>query len=87
MKKKALIILQLFLPLLLLALGSGQSGGLGLIFQQIETMGARQWLNVTAGSLVSRAAAVAPVPERLADSLPRFSFPFASPADQSRRGN
>jgi hypothetical protein len=87
MKKKALIVLQLFLPLLLLALGSGQSGGLGLIFQQIETMGARQWLNVTAGSLVSRAAAVAPVPERLADSLPPFSFPFASPADQSRRAS
>jgi hypothetical protein len=69
MKQKTLTALRLLLPLLLLAAGSPPSGGLGLIFEQIETMGARQWLNITAGSLVSRAAAAVPVAGRAAHTL------------------
>jgi hypothetical protein len=86
MKKKAVTALSLLLPLLLLVMGSGQSGGVGLIFEHIQTMGARQWLNVAAGSLVSRAAAVAPISDRIADSFPHLSFPFASAANQRRNG-
>jgi hypothetical protein len=86
MKKKALTALHLLLPLLLLVMGSGQSGGVGLIFEHIQTMGARQWLNVAAGSLVSRAAAVAPIADRIAAGFPHLSPPFAAAANPSRNG-
>ena len=54
MKYKALFGLRLLLGLLLFATGSGQTGGLGLVVQQIETIGPRQWLKM-AGSIVSSA--------------------------------
>ena len=55
MKYKALFRTRsrLVLGLLLFASGSGQTGGLGLVVQQIETIGPRQWLSLMAGSIVS----------------------------------
>jgi len=55
MKYKALFGLRLLLGLLLFATGSSQTGGLGLVVQQIETIGPRQWLSLMAGSIVSSA--------------------------------
>ena len=55
MKHKTLRGLQLLLGLLLFAAGSGQTGGVGLVVQQIEAVGARQWLSLMAGSIVSSA--------------------------------
>src|SRR5262249_30068028 len=55
MKYNALFGLRLLLGLVLLAAGSGQTGGLGLVVQQIETIGPRQWLSLMAGSIVSSA--------------------------------
>jgi len=52
MKYKALFGLRLVLGLLLFASGSGQTGGLGLVVQQIETIGPRQWLSLMAGSII-----------------------------------
>jgi hypothetical protein len=72
MKKKALTAARLFLSLLMLTAGSGSSGGLGIIVDQIQAIGPRQWLNVATASLVSRAAAAAP--DRIARHLPDFSF-------------
>ena len=72
MKKKALAAVRLLLPLLMLAAGSGSSGGLGIIVEQIQAIGPRQWLNVATASLVSRAAAAAP--DRIARHLPDLSF-------------
>lgn len=57
MRYKALFGLRLLLGLLLFASGSGQTGGLSLVVQQIETIGPRQWFSLMAGSIVSSAAA------------------------------
>jgi hypothetical protein len=53
MKYKSLFWLRLLVGLVLFAIGSGQTGGLGLVVQQIETIGPRQWLSLMAGSIVS----------------------------------
>jgi hypothetical protein len=66
--------LRLVLGLLLFASGSGQTGGLGLVVQQIETIGPRQWLSLMAGSIVFSA----PVSQRIARAFPRRFVPFAS---------
>lgn len=73
MKYKALFGLRLVLGLLLFASGSGQTGGLGLVVQQIETIGPRQWLSLMAGSIVFSA----PVSQRIARAFPRRFVPFA----------
>jgi hypothetical protein len=65
MTHKALRGLQLTLGLLLFAAGSGQPAGLSLVVQQIEMIGARQWLGLIAGS------AMAPVSERIAAAFAR----------------
>jgi hypothetical protein len=52
MKSKALSALRLLLALLVFAAGTDQSGGFGLVVQQIETIGPRQWLNLMAGTIV-----------------------------------
>ena len=46
--------------------GSGQTGGVDLVVQQIRTIGPRQWLSLVAGSIMSNAPAVAPVSQRIA---------------------
>src|SRR5207344_1657715 len=46
MKHKALCWSRLLLGLLLFAAGGGSPGGLGLVVQQIEIIGARQWLTL-----------------------------------------
>jgi hypothetical protein len=76
MTHKALRGLQLVFGLLLFTASGGQPGGLDLVVQQIEIMGARQWLGLMAGS------AIAPVSERVAAALPR---PFALPAHAAAR--
>jgi hypothetical protein len=78
MKRKACWGLHLLLGLFLFAAGSGQPGGLGLVVQQIELVGARQWLNLLAGSMISSA----PVSQRIARTFP--GRPVALPADGTR---
>ena len=78
MKCKALFGLRLLLGLILFAVGSGQTGGLDLVVQHIQTIGPRQWLSLMAGSIVSNAPAVAPVSQRIAPALSSRSIPFAS---------
>ncbi len=78
MKYKALLGLRLLLGLLAVALGSGQTGGLSLVVQQIETIGPRQWLGLMAGSIVSSAPVIAPVGQRIARALPRL-LPVSDP--------
>jgi hypothetical protein len=56
MSSRHLSWLRLLVGLVLFATGSGQTGGLGLVVQQIETIGPRQWLSLMAGSMVSSAA-------------------------------
>ncbi len=56
MKCKSLFALRLLLGLVVLAIGNGQTGGLGLVFQQIEAMGPRQWLNLMAGTVTANAS-------------------------------
>jgi hypothetical protein len=74
MQPKALRGLQLVLGLVLFAAGGGQPIGLGVVAQQIEMIGARQWLGLMAGS------AVAPLSERIAAALPRRLAPAAAQA-------
>jgi hypothetical protein len=62
---KALHGLQIVLGLLLFAAGGGQPAGLGLVAQQIEMIGARQWLGLMAGS------AMAPISGHIAAAFPR----------------
>ena len=52
MKYKSLFWLPLLVGAVLFAAGSGQTGGLGLVVQQIETIGPRQWFSLMAGSIV-----------------------------------
>jgi hypothetical protein len=73
MKCKALFGLRLLLGLILYAVGSGQTGGLDLVVQHIQTIGPQQWLTLMAGSIVSNA----PVSQRIARAFPSRSFPFA----------
>jgi len=65
MKPQALRWLRVSLGLLLFAAGGGQPGGFDLVAQQIQVMGARQWLGLMAGS------AIGPVSQRIAGALPR----------------
>ena len=71
MKCKALLALRLLLGLLVFAAGSDQTGGFGLVLQQIETIGPRQWLNLMAGTIV----AASPVSQQIARVLPRRLLP------------
>jgi hypothetical protein len=80
MKFKTLFGLRLLLGLLLLAAGSGQTGGVDLVVQQIRTIGPRQWLSLVAGSIVSDAPVVAPVSQRIARAFPNRSLLFANSA-------
>jgi hypothetical protein len=73
---KAFRGLQLALALLLFAAGGGQPIGLGLVAQQIEMIGARQWLGLMAGS------AMAPLSERVAAALPGRLAPAAAQAHE-----
>jgi hypothetical protein len=73
MKCKGLFALRLLLGLVALALGNGQTGGLGLVFQQIETIGPRQWLNLMAGSIVANT----PVSARFVRGFSSRPVPFA----------
>ena len=66
MKRRTLRGLQFLLGLLLFAAGSGQPAGLDLVVQQIEIMGARQWLGVMAGSVI------APVSQRITGGFPQW---------------
>jgi len=59
MKCRMLFGLRLLLGLLLLAVGSGQIGGLDVVVQHIQTVGPRQWLSLMAGSIVSKAPVIA----------------------------
>src|SRR5262249_39968932 len=74
MKQRTLRGLQLLLGLVLFAAGSGQPGGLDLVVQQIEIMGARQWLGLMAGSVI------APVSQRVAGGF----FHSLTPAHADR---
>jgi len=65
MKHQALRWLLVSLGLLLFAAGGGQPSGFDLMAQQVQVMGARQWLGLMAG------AAIAPVSQRIAGTLPR----------------
>ena len=69
MKHGASRWLRVVLGLLLFAAGGAQPGGFDLVAQQIESMGARQWLGVMAG------AAIAPLSQRIAGALPRQLAP------------
>ncbi len=69
MKHRTLRGLQLLLGLVLFAAGSGQPGGFDLVVQQIEIMGARQWLGLMAGSVI------APVSQRVAGGFPHWLTP------------
>jgi hypothetical protein len=82
MKCKALFGLRLLLGLLAFALGNGQTGGLSLVVQQLETIGPRQWLGLMAGSIVSSTPVIAPVGERIARALPRLR-PASGPQPDS----
>ena len=53
MKYKALFGLRLLLGLILFALVGGSSGGLDVVVQHIQTVGARQWLSLMADRSVS----------------------------------
>ena len=75
MKHKTLRGLQLLLGLLLFAAGSGQPGGVGLVVQQIEAVGARQWLSLMAGSIVSSTPLVTPMSQRIARAFSSLPVP------------
>ena len=72
MKCKALLALRLLLRLLVFAAGSDQTGGFGLVLQQIETIGPRQWLTLMAGTIVSGT----PITAQIASVLPRRLLPL-----------
>jgi len=77
MKCKALFGLRLLVGLILLAVGGGQTGGLDVVVQHIQTVGPRQWLSLMAGTVVSNAPAIAPVSRRIARALPSRLDPLA----------
>ncbi|HEY1360781.1 MAG TPA: hypothetical protein VGF60_00975 [Xanthobacteraceae bacterium] len=76
-KHKLIGALRLLLALLLFAPGSGPPGGFGIMVQQIEMIGARQWLNLLAGSIVSMTPLIAPLSQHAARALPGTSAPTA----------
>jgi hypothetical protein len=78
MKCKALFGLRLLLGLILFAVGSGQSGGLDLVVQHIQTIGPRQWLSLMTGSIVFNAPPIAPVSQDIARAFSSRSVPFVS---------
>jgi hypothetical protein len=71
MKHQASRWLRVALGLLLFAAGGGQPGGFDLVAQQIEIMGAREWLGLMAG------AAIAPVSQRITGTLSHRRTPLA----------
>jgi hypothetical protein len=73
MKYKTLFALRLLLGLVVLAIGNGQTGGLGLVFQQIEAIGPRQWLNLMAGTIAPNAL----VSEQIARRFSSQPIPLA----------
>jgi len=73
MKYRTLFALRLLFGLVVLAIGNGQTGGLGLVFQQIEAIGPRQWLNLMAGTIAPNAL----VSERIARRFSSQPVPFA----------
>jgi len=80
MKHKALRGLRVVLGLIVFAAGmvfaaGGQSDGLRVLVQQIETIGARQWLGLVAGSIVPGALVTGPLIGRIAP--PRRAVPAA----------
>jgi len=83
MKFKALFGLRLLLGLILFAAGSGQTGGLDLVVQQMRSIGPRQWLSLVVGSIVSNAPM--PVSQRIARAFPGRSVQFVS--EQIAGGN
>jgi hypothetical protein len=79
MKHQASRSLRVSLGLLLFAAGGGQPGGFDLVAQQIEILGTRQWLGLMAG------AAIAPVSQRIAGTLPhRLTHLGRTPERQPR---
>jgi hypothetical protein len=74
MKYKALSALRLLLGLLVFAMGSDQTGGFGLVLQQIETIGPRQWLNLMAGTIVTGTS----MSQQIARVLPRRLLPSSA---------
>jgi uncharacterized membrane protein YedE/YeeE len=83
MKANKFCIFRLFATLLAVAMGAGQGGGhLPLLAQQIEMIGARQWLGLMAGAIVATTPVLAPVSRRIAGSFARRAAPMtASLAD------
>jgi len=80
MKFKALYGLRLLLGLVLFAVGSGQTGGLDVVVQHIQTIGPRQWFSLMAGSVVSNTPVVASVSQRIAGAFP--SGPIQSAGEE-----
>jgi len=78
MKHQALRGLRILLSVVVFAAVGGRSGGLDLFVQQINAIGARQWLVLMAGSMVPTALAVTPLVERITHSLPRPSDPASA---------
>jgi hypothetical protein len=81
MKYKALLALRLLVGLVAVAVSNGQTGGLGLVFQQIEAIGPRQWLNLMAGAITSNSQ----VSQRIARRFSNEPVPFAR--DEIAGGN
>jgi len=77
MKCKALYGLRLLLGLVLFAVGSGQTGGLDVVVQHIQTIGPRQWFSLMAGSVVSNTPVVASVSQRIAGAFSSRPIQFA----------
>jgi hypothetical protein len=69
-KSKLLLGLRILLSVVVLAAAGSRSDGLGLAVQQIRIIGARQWLGLTAGSIVASVPVIAPLSNRIAGSLP-----------------
>jgi len=71
MKYKALRGLRIVLGVIMvLAAGGGQRDGFGLVVQQIQIIGPRQWLGLMAASIISGTPVIAPLTERIVRSLP-----------------
>jgi len=84
MKHKALRGLRVVLSLVVFfAAGGGQQDGVNLLVHQIRTIGARQWLGLMAGLIVTGAPVIAPLTERIARSLPRRPVPAESGTDNT----
>jgi hypothetical protein len=82
MKYKTLFALRLLLGLVVLAIGNGQTGGLGLVFQQIEAIGPRQWLNLMAGTIAPNALLSEQIARRFSSHSPATRSPATPASDQ-----